>query len=58
MNFIITMAGLGSRFQKEGYNCPKYEIELYNGDTLFDLSIKSLINLVIPLSLLVLVISG
>lgn len=48
MNFIITMAGLGSRFQKEGYNCPKYEIELYNGDTLFDLSIKSLINLAKP----------
>ena len=46
MNFIITMAGLGSRFQKEGYNCPKYEIELYNGDTLFDLSIKSLINFI------------
>lgn len=48
MNFIITMAGLGSRFQKEGYNCPKYEIELSNGDTLFDLSIKSLSNLYKP----------
>lgn len=48
MNFIITMAGLGSRFLKEGYDCPKYEIELSNGDTLFDLSIKSLINLVKP----------
>ena len=28
MNIIITMAGLGSRFRKAGYNCPKYMIEL------------------------------
>ena len=45
-NIIITMAGLGSRFTQEGYNCPKYEIRLFNGDSLFSLSIKSLINLI------------
>lgn len=27
MDIIITMAGLGSRFRKVGYNCPKYMIE-------------------------------
>lgn len=27
MTIIITMAGLGSRFKKAGYNCPKYMIE-------------------------------
>lgn len=27
MTVIITMAGLGSRFRKAGYNCPKYMIE-------------------------------
>lgn len=45
-NIIITMAGLGSRFSKEGYKCPKYEIRLSNGESLFSLSIKSLINLI------------
>lgn len=46
--FIITMAGLGSRFTKNGYTCPKYEIRLSNGLSLFNLSIKSLSNLIEP----------
>lgn len=45
-NIIITMAGLGSRFLKNGYNQPKYEIRLSNGESLFSLSIKSLVNLI------------
>ena len=43
MNIIITMAGLGSRFRKAGYNCPKYMIEA-KGKTLFDWSMDSLID--------------
>lgn len=39
---IITMAGLGSRFRKAGYNCPKYMIEA-KGKTLFEWSMDSLI---------------
>ncbi len=42
MTFIITMAGLGSRFRKAGYNCPKYMIEA-KGKTLFDWSMDSLV---------------
>ena len=42
MNIIITMAGLGSRFRKAGYNCPKYMIEA-KGKTLFDWSMDSLV---------------
>ena len=42
MNIIITMAGLGSRFRKAGYNCPKYMIEA-KGKTLFEWSMDSLI---------------
>lgn len=41
MAIIITMAGLGSRFRKAGYNCPKYMIEV-NGKTLFEWSMDSL----------------
>lgn len=39
---IITMAGLGSRFRKAGYDCPKYMIEA-KGKTLFEWSMDSLI---------------
>ncbi len=42
MVVIITMAGLGSRFRKAGYNCPKYMIEA-KGKTLFEWSMDSLI---------------
>lgn len=41
MNIIITMAGLGSRFKKAGYNVPKYMIEV-NGKSLFEWSMNSL----------------
>lgn len=41
MTVIITMAGLGSRFRKAGYSCPKYMIEA-KGKTLFDWSMDSL----------------
>lgn len=36
------MAGMGSRFRKAGYDCPKYMIEA-KGKTLFDWSMDSLI---------------
>ncbi|WP_302326047.1 glycosyltransferase family 2 protein [Enterocloster lavalensis] len=39
---IITMAGLGTRFRKVGYNCPKYMIEA-RGKSLFEWSMDSLI---------------
>ena len=42
MTVIITMAGLGSRFRKVGYNCPKYMIEA-KGKTLFEWSLDSLV---------------
>ena len=42
MTIIITMAGLGTRFRKAGYSCPKYMIEA-KGKTLFDWSMDSLI---------------
>lgn len=41
MNVVITMAGLGTRFKKVGYQIPKYEIEV-NGHTLFFWSMLSL----------------
>ena len=43
MTVIITMAGLGSRFRKAGYNCPKYMIEA-RGKTLFEWSMDSLLD--------------
>ena len=42
MIIIITMAGLGSRFRKAGYNCPKYMIDA-KGKTLFEWSMDSLV---------------
>lgn len=42
MTVIITMAGLGSRYRKAGYNCPKYMIKA-KGRTLFDWSMDSLL---------------
>ena len=41
MTIVITMAGLGSRFRKAGYNVPKYMIEAH-GKTLFEWSMESL----------------
>ncbi len=41
MIIIITMAGLGTRFRKAGYDCPKYMIEA-KGKTLFEWSLDSL----------------
>lgn len=41
LDVVITMAGLGSRFRKAGYDCPKYMIEA-KGKTLFDWSMDSL----------------
>lgn len=41
MTVVITMAGLGSRFQKAGYKVPKYMIEAH-GKTLFEWSMESL----------------
>ncbi|MRG85056.1 glycosyltransferase family 2 protein [Salinibacillus xinjiangensis] len=41
MNIVITMAGLGSRFKKAGYDVPKYMIEA-KGKTLFEWSMMSL----------------
>lgn len=42
MTIIITMAGLGSRFRKAGYQVPKYMIEA-KGKTLFEWSMDSLV---------------
>ena len=42
MTIIITMAGLGTRFKKAGYQCPKYMIEA-KGKTLFEWSMDSLV---------------
>lgn len=42
MTIVITMAGLGSRFRKAGYNVPKYMIEAH-GKTLFEWSMESLL---------------
>ena len=41
MQVVITMAGLGTRFRKAGYDLPKYEIEVH-GRTLFSWSMESL----------------
>lgn len=41
MNIVITMGGLGSRFQKAGYTVPKYQIEV-KGKTLFEWSMISM----------------
>lgn len=41
MTIVITMAGLGSRFRKAGYNVPKYRIPAH-GKTLFEWSMESL----------------
>jgi choline kinase len=41
LTVIITMAGLGTRFRKAGYDCPKYMIEA-KGKTLFEWSMDSL----------------
>lgn len=41
MEIVITMAGLGTRFRKAGYNVPKYMIEA-KGRTLFEWSMESL----------------
>ena len=38
---IITMAGLGTRFRKAGYDCPKYMIQA-KGKTLFEWALDSL----------------
>jgi choline kinase len=43
MTIIITMAGLGSRFRKAGYNVPKYMINAKN-KTLFEWSMESLLD--------------
>lgn len=43
LNIIITMGGLGSRFQKAGYTIPKYQIEA-KGKTLFEWSLESLLD--------------
>lgn len=41
MDIVITMAGLGSRFRKSGYEMPKYMIRV-KGKTLFEWSMLSL----------------
>ncbi len=41
LTVLITMAGLGSRFRKAGYNVPKYQIPA-KGKTLFEWSMESL----------------
>lgn len=41
LDIVITMAGLGARFRRVGYDVPKYMIEV-RGKTLFDWSISSL----------------
>ena len=43
MTVIITMAGLGSRYRKAGYQVPKYMIEA-KGKTLFEWSMDSLLD--------------
>ena len=43
MQIIITMAGLGTRFKKAGYDCPKYMIEAKD-KTLFEWSMDSLLD--------------
>ncbi len=43
LTIIITMAGLGTRFRRAGYDCPKYMIEA-RGRTLFEWSMDSLLD--------------
>lgn len=43
MQIIITMAGLGTRFRKAGFECPKYMIKA-KGKTLFEWSMDSLLD--------------
>ncbi len=43
MDIIITMAGVGSRFRKAGYNVPKYMIKAKD-KTLFEWSMESLVD--------------
>ena len=38
--FLITMAGLSSRFKKAGYSLPKYALE-YKGVTIFEWAVRS-----------------
>lgn len=38
---IIPMAGLSSRFFKAGYDLPKYQLELPNGQTVFEWAVTS-----------------
>ncbi len=47
MQIVITMAGLGSRFKKAGYNVPKYEIVVHNR-SLFAWSMESLTGFLAP----------
>ena len=46
-SFIITMAGLGSRFRNAGFDCPKYMIGA-RGKTLFEWSMLGLVDLQRP----------
>ena len=46
-SFVITMAGMGSRFRKAGYDCPKYMITTC-GKTLFEWSLDGLLDLMQP----------
>ena len=41
LEMVITMGGLGERFRRAGYDCPKYRIEA-RGRTLFEWSLLSL----------------
>ena len=46
-SFIVTMAGLGSRFRNAGFDCPKYMIEARR-KTLFEWSMLGLVDLQRP----------
>ncbi len=41
MTVLITMAGLGSRFSRDGYSVPKYQVKAH-GQSLFSWSLQSL----------------
>ena len=41
--FLITMAGLSSRFFKAGYTQPKYKLKIHN-ESVFSLATKSFLN--------------
>lgn len=53
-NIVVTMAGRGSRFVAAGYKVPKYEI-MAHGRSLFDWSMLSLKNFLLPQSRLIFV---